>query len=361
MDVDRTLFEDTSITQTDNATVLAYTEIETAVKFYDRAKKWLYDNYNGETATIVSRASDTIDLGSYDLEMNGDTSDDTIFDFDGSTITINGTSFTGTITTTGTVTVASDVDTSAAVISDASGTSSSINVSGLTSSNVLLYNKTTDATIDFQTSQTGSYGYGIAATADNNYSVKVRRLGYTEAELDFDPSGGGAFALATNLSQRLSLTAAPLYAGSGNDANISFDWANKLILLQGSVSFSAQNLYDMAQRAQFTENGMKLDPIMDFDGRSNLLLLDGWQIANGDALTPTISAFITTDDSRDIISTGASVLVEAAPNATSLKQDQLIQMLERVQGSSWAGTEFTSNGIDLHTLPNTRTIRDLLD
>lgn len=95
------LTDDISITQLDKTTVDAYTEIETAQKFYDIAKAYLLDNYAGETAIIVTRLGNEIDAGAYDVDIDATAAN--TFAFDGSTITIKATEFTGSITTTGTV------------------------------------------------------------------------------------------------------------------------------------------------------------------------------------------------------------------------------------------------------------------
>jgi hypothetical protein len=113
------LLDDLSITQSTKATVDAYTELETSAKFYDRAKSFLYDNYDGETATIVTRSGDTIDAGSYDVVVDATASP--AFAFDGSTITIHADTFTGNITTTSTVTLSNGaiID---GIVTDTNGT-----------------------------------------------------------------------------------------------------------------------------------------------------------------------------------------------------------------------------------------------
>jgi hypothetical protein len=81
----------------------AYTTIDNPEEFYDRAKSYLYDNYAGETATIVSRSGNTINAGSYNLVV--DASAASVFAFDGSTITIKATQFVGNIISSGTFTL----------------------------------------------------------------------------------------------------------------------------------------------------------------------------------------------------------------------------------------------------------------
>ena len=113
------LLDDTSITETDKAVVDAYSQIDSAQEFYDRAKSFLFDNYAGETSPIVSRTGNTIDAGSFDVVV--DASAPSAFAFDGSTITIRSSNFVGDITTAGLIFLSNDASLTG-VASDASGT-----------------------------------------------------------------------------------------------------------------------------------------------------------------------------------------------------------------------------------------------
>jgi hypothetical protein len=107
LNINWTLFDDLLVTDT-KASVDAYTEINTPEKFYNKAKAFLTDDYSGETSTIVNRAGNEIDAGSYNVHINKDATD--VFAFDGTTITIKTDQFTGDIVTTGTTTVESDAE-----------------------------------------------------------------------------------------------------------------------------------------------------------------------------------------------------------------------------------------------------------
>ena len=98
--VNWTLFDDLVISELDRTVVDGYTEITTPEQFYDRAKAFLVDNYEGESETIVSRNGDVIHIGNYDLDIDTDASAP-VFAFDGSKITIKSSTFVGSITTTG--------------------------------------------------------------------------------------------------------------------------------------------------------------------------------------------------------------------------------------------------------------------
>lgn len=94
---------DNSITETDKTAVDNYTGLENVYKLYDRAKAFLVDNYNGEAQTIVTRSGDSINAGSYNIVIDENATD--VFSFDGNTITFKASEFSGSIITTGSVTV----------------------------------------------------------------------------------------------------------------------------------------------------------------------------------------------------------------------------------------------------------------
>ncbi len=112
------LLDDLSITEPSKATVDAYTSIDSAAELYDAAVAWLQDNITDETAVLVTRTGDTVDLGSFDLTIDSGAA--AAFAVSGSTITVKSSAFTGSITTTGTVTLTSATVTG--IISDSTGT-----------------------------------------------------------------------------------------------------------------------------------------------------------------------------------------------------------------------------------------------
>ena len=99
-----TLFADSSITETDKSVVDAYAEVNSSQRLYDRAKAYLTDNFAGDSTPIVTRDGVVADCGSHDVTL---ANSGPAFAFSaGSGITINaGAVFTGSIRTTGTITV----------------------------------------------------------------------------------------------------------------------------------------------------------------------------------------------------------------------------------------------------------------
>ena len=174
------LVTDLLISETTKATVDSYTELETPQKFYDRAKSYLYDNFQGEANTIVSREGNLIDCGSYDLVV--DATSATAFSIAGNTITIKASTFTGDITTTGTITLqngASFIGT----FTDTNGTTTvtELTLTGLQSnSEIRIYQAGTTTEID------GVENSGTAfstTTIESSVDIVVFNVGYIPVRL----------------------------------------------------------------------------------------------------------------------------------------------------------------------------------
>jgi hypothetical protein len=194
---DVVLVDDSSITGT-YASAKALTEITDANKFYDRAKAYLVDNYTGEIATIVSRNENTIDMGSYDLDIDSNAS--AVFAFDGSKITIKASSFTGNLTTTsGTITVQSGV-TVLGTITDVN------NPAGLSSRTFSVSNVILGATIQiYNENQVTKRGTTEGYTPTNVYETLIASGTTTDSTL----IGDGSSTIAQLISAQ-SLTADPM-------------------------------------------------------------------------------------------------------------------------------------------------------
>ncbi|RLV61014.1 hypothetical protein D5018_04010 [Parashewanella curva] len=109
---------DAMITESDQAAVAAYTTIENSAKFYDRVKKNWADN---DSQPTVAKQDSTIDAGSLNIVINATASN--AFAISGNTITIKASIFTGSIKTTGTVTLQNGATVSG-TIQDSNGDSS---------------------------------------------------------------------------------------------------------------------------------------------------------------------------------------------------------------------------------------------
>ncbi len=99
----QTMIPDLLVTEQSKSVVDAYTDIDTAAKLYDRAKSWLYDNFAGETQTLISRSGELVDLLAMNLVI--DASAASAFAVAGNTLTIRAGVFSGSLATTGLITL----------------------------------------------------------------------------------------------------------------------------------------------------------------------------------------------------------------------------------------------------------------
>ena len=103
--IDWKLFDDLQVTESNEATVGAYTTAETARKAYDLMKLWKLTNL--ETPTIstlpIGRTGDTLEAGSYDVVI--DSAETEVFDFVTNTVRLKTSEFQNSISTTGAVTL----------------------------------------------------------------------------------------------------------------------------------------------------------------------------------------------------------------------------------------------------------------
>ncbi len=97
-----TMFDDLLITET-KAQALSRSTVSNAEQFHNSAVAWLEDNVTTESGFLLSRTSNRIDAGSFNVFFDENAPKE--FDFDGSTITINSSDLTGSIITTGIVTL----------------------------------------------------------------------------------------------------------------------------------------------------------------------------------------------------------------------------------------------------------------
>ena len=191
------LFSDVFITEPDKATVDNYSVIENSAMLYDRAKSYLVGNFAGETETIVTRTGNEIDLGSYDLVINASAT--SVFAINGSTITIKATTFTGDLTTTGTITLSNEANIVGS-FTDSSGTtivlpSTITNVEA--GSTVQLYNVTGDVEISnavvsgttgTKVTHAGTYT-NTQVSADDEIRLRITCQSGTTALLPYESFG----------------------------------------------------------------------------------------------------------------------------------------------------------------------------
>ena len=261
LSVDWVLFDDLTISESDKSLVDAYTGIESPEKFYDKAKAYLTDNYAGEGSTIVSRAGNEIDLGSYNLVVDATATE--AFAFDGSTITIKATTFVGNLTTTGIITLTgSNVQ---GRYTDANGTNIVLeySVSNIEAGSTLqLFNMTKSLEVVNEiisgTSTSGTYTTSQIEAGDN-IRIRLTCQAGAEAFLPYE-----AFGVATSAGISFIADQQPdeVYNTNGIDgtniSTLSADYPNVQIDISDSDGIAdTRELYAFAVAQSTTAEGIE--------------------------------------------------------------------------------------------------------
>lgn len=213
--------DDTSITQTTKATVDAYTAIDTSAKLYDRAKSWLFDNYAGQTATLVTRSGNLINAGALNVVIDATAA--SVFSLVGNTLTIKASTYTGDMTTTGLITLANGA-TFVGTRTDANGTvvpPKTVSITGLTAgSRLRIYNNTTATEVVNQivagTSYSATYNEGTGYTTGNTLTITATWQSGATAKLPFKTQ---VVVGSTGWSALVTQQDDTVYAGIGVDGS----------------------------------------------------------------------------------------------------------------------------------------------
>ena len=163
---------DTSITQTNVTTVSAYTTLNTASQQYDYGSYYRLSNFAGETTFLCTKSGNLLNYGSLDVVYDATASSPEVLV--GNTLTINATTMTADVTTTGTVSFVNGA-TFTGSITDSTGTRASLTVNGVVSgSRILVVRTDTDTTLVNALVSGTSYVYPYTWTSDLPISVRVR-------------------------------------------------------------------------------------------------------------------------------------------------------------------------------------------
>ena len=220
------LLDDGSITEPNKATVETYTSIDTAAQFYDYAKSYLVDNYDGEATTIIARSGNTIDAGNYNVSLK---STGSVFTFDGTTITINASSWKNAgIITTGSINVEEGININGSTFSSLNLTKGQ-NLTNVKVTGTLTFNDNTPATFNLTNSTIGRLvNDGTGLLTFNSLGSIVTDFTDTEVDVVIAPTPStmnlitsGRWAIYNNLGTFIeSGTGNKTYNNAGTDTGI---------------------------------------------------------------------------------------------------------------------------------------------
>jgi hypothetical protein len=283
---------DAAITQTDAATVAAYTAIENSAKFYDRYQYFLSLAANIKTDIGLARSGTLIDAGSYNVIIDATAAE--AFALSGNTITIKASIYTGDMTTTGIITLANGAQ-FVGTRTDANGTVAppvlqSVTVSNGVAGTLLLIQDVTnpEAPITLYLGTPSSWPYAWIDTvdyvADRDIRVRAAYQSGTTAKLFVDEVIGTSTYAAPALGYRLNQQDDTVYNTRAQDgstvAGITINDVALLIeVTTGAIEWGALYAYEvywLATSAGIVDEG-RITTALD---SANYVFEGAWKIKN---------------------------------------------------------------------------------
>ena len=332
------LTTDESITETNKATVDAYTELGDPLKLYDRAKAAWYDN---ESYPLLTRNGNTIDAGSYNVTIDAAAAAVYAFNAATSTITIKASYFVGNIEGSGTFTLLNGAEILGTFGStvvypwevaniEAGSTLQLFNVT----QGIEIENLVVSGTAGTKVSASGSYATSEAAPGDT-IRLRITCQAGATALLPFESFG---VATASGLSLRADQATDTIYNSNGIDGGaitgitLAPDYTNIQIDLDDQSApyeISAQEIYNYYAHLITTPLGIAnffgaITPIDRLNYRINAGIVPLKLQNTGSTDVVLNGGRLYRDDNISVIDTGAG------SGSGSLMQDtgMLIQYLQ---------------------------------
>jgi hypothetical protein len=349
---------DANVSQTNKATVDAYTEINTLDRLYDRAKSWTCDNLalaNPSFGAQVAVGNGTeLNLGGFDLVVDATAA--SAFAITGNTLTIKATTLAAgskfaTLRTTGTLTLLNGAAMGISYTTGA-GSFAAISVSGLTAGSWVQLKNLTTSMIMYSALVAGTSYSGIFPWAGNDsVRLRVSKMGLMDYEQVLTyPSSGLAFTASTPVD--------PIYVTNGVDGStvteFVADFPNvEVEINDGDGTTTVQRLHAWYHYIAATSDGIEnFFGGIEAQSTSKYLINTGIVNLKINAITPIIlrGGIIYRDDGQSIRQTGSQT-IEMLPDEVYVAGidaiSTLISELHALQGLK-AGSPMT-------VTPTTRT------
>ncbi len=252
--------------------------------------------------------STTLDLRAYTINLGFEVENDSGVNI---TLRLNATQIVPTLTeTSGTITV---------------DNSAPLTVNNLTSAYIYLENNL-GVQQDYQTLVSGTYNFGIPATATGTWKLVIDRQGFDRKSFSFT-ADGNAREFDGTLTQQVDLAGGAIYqAQSSSDVNIV--GASSRIDVQNST-ISGSVIYDMVQDYAVSATGMADDTVDALSyfptDNGNYFSLATWQFRRDVSAVslPTVNAIVSqnSDDPVDETNGQVSVQFSGGGLTATAKQD----------------------------------------
>ena len=320
---------DSAITEATQATVAAYTALETLAKVYDYSCHWLtLSGSNMETAglgmQLLSYSGGVLDCGALNVVIDATAA--SVFSLVTGTLTIKASSLTGTkLQTTGTITTANGA-TITALYEDTNGPSAKLIITLPLANMYVCVHDGTGAEVECAV-QTGVYTLLIPPGASGTWTWAINKQGYVFALGTFTPGDGGLFAVSPSCPQVMTSAGDPMYQGTTSAlVQVTFSGGYAYIDI-GNGTPSLQAIFDACEDALYTDAGLDWiiagndsTAIFNSFGGDYLFLTDGWRIRRwhaGDSLA-TVPAFVQSTEGIPIDESNGPVAYLTSDNPTAI-------------------------------------------
>ncbi len=286
------LSADGNITETNAATVAAYTTLETTAKLYDRCRYFESLDANIGVNLPITRSGTLINAGSYNVVIDATAAQ--AFALSGNTITIKASTYTGDMTTTGVITLANGAQ-FVGTRTDANGTIAppvlqSVTVSNGVAGTLLLIQDVTNpaapVTLYLGTPSTWPHTWTDSAdyVADRDIRVRAAYRSGATAKLFVDELIGTSTDTTLALAYRLNQQDDVVYNTRAQDGStvsgITINDAALLIeVTTGTIEWGALYAYEvywLATAAGIVDEGRIINAL----DSANYVFEGSWKIKN---------------------------------------------------------------------------------
>lgn len=253
---------DANVSQTNKATVDAYTDIDTLDKLYDRAKSWTVDNLSAANPSfgvqVATGNGSELDLGAFDLVVDATAA--SAFSIASNTLTIKASVLSAgakflTFKTTGTLTLLNGASVGVSYTTGA-GSFASISIFGLLAgSRIQLYNVTDSVEMVNQIVAGTNYSAIFPFPGTRTIRLRADKMGYIGVQQS------NTF-IASGLSFSVSQTVDDVYAANAVDGStvteLTADFPNVQIDINDPDGLlSIKRVYAWYQYITSTEDGIR--------------------------------------------------------------------------------------------------------
>lgn len=340
------LVPDLNITQTNTATVAAYTAIDDLSKFYDYGKYWRVQDANLEYPSVTTKPinanGSTIDLGARNLVVDATAASVFAINTGTNTITIKATTFNKSakftkIVTTGTITFingaapASDLS-----YQDSAGLRVAIVVTGLTAnSRVQLYNTDTTTEIYNDIVASTSLSRTVIWTTNQTIRYRVMYVSGVSAKKWIEATGTlTSLGLNINITQEDDLIYNSIGIDGSTVSECSITGTSLVININDADNkTTAQRLLAFEIYWLYTEDGMRDQNLyIEYPDSTHLIFLGGLKVKNLKPTTPlSITGASIVPESGD-----PSDVIDSSGGSININTDRVVAFTDNISSEVWA-------------------------